>query len=102
MLSGLLSSPEAIRVNIEIMRTFVSLRKLTNTNKEFSDTLNQMELKYDYQFKVVFDALRELIAQADPGKNVSFSCNCVLNFMYLDLEKKKTGVFMVPATFISV
>ncbi len=39
------------------------------------------------------------IAKADPGKNVSFSCNCVLNFMYLDLEKKKTGVFLGPATF---
>ena len=39
------------------------------------------------------------IAQANPGKNVSFSCNCVLNFMYLDLDKKKTGLFMGPATF---
>ncbi len=39
------------------------------------------------------------IEKANPGKNVNFSCNCVLNFMYLDLEKKKTGAFMGPATF---
>ncbi len=39
------------------------------------------------------------IVKADPGKNVNFSCNCVLNFMYLDLEKKKTGAFVGPATF---
>ncbi|MBC7457844.1 MAG: hypothetical protein H7235_06170 [Bdellovibrionaceae bacterium] len=39
------------------------------------------------------------IAQAGQGKDVAFSCNCVLNYMYLDLEKKKTGHFMGPATF---
>lgn len=60
MLSGLLNSATAIQVNIEIMRTFVSLRRITISNKEFAEKLVQMELKYDHQFKVVFDALREI------------------------------------------
>ena len=68
MLSGLLNSRQAIQVNIEIMRTFVSLRKLINSNKEFSDKLNQMELKYEHQFKVVFDALREVMNPPIPAK----------------------------------
>ncbi|MBC7466990.1 MAG: ORF6N domain-containing protein [Bdellovibrio sp.] len=68
MLSGLLNSAQAIQVNIEIMRTFVNLRKLINSNKEFSDKLKQMELKYDHQFKLVFDALREVINPSVPEK----------------------------------
>lgn len=61
MLSGVLNSPRAIEVNIAIMRTFVRLRELLLSNKELARKLEQMERKYDAQFKVVFDAIRQLM-----------------------------------------
>ena len=67
MLSGLLNSPQAIQINIEIMRTFVSLRNFLSSHKEISDKLMQLEKKYDYQFKVVFDAIREFMKPPDGG-----------------------------------
>jgi hypothetical protein len=60
MLSSVLRSQTAIQVNIEIIRTFVKLRHLFSAHKELADKLNEMELLYDSQFGVVFDALREL------------------------------------------
>ncbi len=66
MLSSVLNSPEAIQVNIEIMRTFVKLRGLVVANAELAARLDELEGKYDRQFKVVFDAIRELAAPADP------------------------------------
>jgi ORF6N domain-containing protein len=62
MLSSVLRSKRAIRVNIAIMRTFVHLRELLNTHKELARKLAALERKYDAQFKVVFDAIRELMA----------------------------------------
>ncbi len=56
MLSTVLNSSQAIQVNIEIMRIFVQLRKYIASHKELSDRLDKIELKYDHQFKVVFDA----------------------------------------------
>lgn len=61
MLSSVLRSPRAIQVNIEIMRAFVRLRRLLATNAELSRKLAALESKYDAQFKVVFDAIRELM-----------------------------------------
>ncbi len=61
-----LNSPRAIRVNIEIMRTFVSLRKFVQSHKDLSEKLEQLELKYDHQFKLVFDAIRELMIPPEP------------------------------------
>jgi chromosome condensin MukBEF ATPase and DNA-binding subunit MukB len=58
MLSSVLNSSRAIKVNIEIMRAFVGLRRLFESNKELSKKLDELEKKYDYQFKVVFDAIR--------------------------------------------
>jgi predicted restriction endonuclease len=60
MLSTVLNSERAIQVNIEIMRAFVRLRELMATHKDLVRRLNEMEKKYDAQFKVVFDAIREL------------------------------------------
>jgi hypothetical protein len=54
MLSTVLRSPRAIQVNIEIMRAFVSLRELVATNATLARKLNELEKKYDNQFKVVF------------------------------------------------
>lgn len=61
MLSGILSSPKAIAVNIEIMRAFVKLRRFLLTNDELARKLSALERKYDVQFKAVFDAIRELM-----------------------------------------
>ncbi|MDZ4675867.1 MAG: ORF6N domain-containing protein [Oligoflexia bacterium] len=61
MLSGVLHSPRAVQVNIEIMRAFVSLRRLLTTYKELAEKLTLVEKKYDHQFKIVFDALREIM-----------------------------------------
>ncbi len=63
MLSGILRSQRAVETNIAIMRTFVALRKWMQSNKELASKINQLENKYDQQFKVVFDAIRQLIQQ---------------------------------------
>ena len=61
MLSGVLKSKRAIGVNIEIMRSFVKLRSLLEGNKEMARKLDALEEKYDAQFQVVFEAIRELM-----------------------------------------
>ena len=66
MLSSVLNSPRAVKVNIEIMRAFVRLRQMLTTNKELARRLDELERKYDAQFKVVFDAIRELMTPSDP------------------------------------
>ncbi len=65
MLSGILNSSRAIKVNIEIMRAFVRLRQLLASNADLSRKLNALEKKYDSQFKMVFDAIRSLMAQPE-------------------------------------
>ena len=67
MLSSVLNSKRAVHVNIEIMRAFVKLRELIASNKDLAKRLDELEKKYDTQFKVVFDAIRELMAP-DPPK----------------------------------
>jgi hypothetical protein len=61
MLSSVLNSDRAIRVNIAIMRAFVRLRGFVVSNEELARKLAVLERKYDVQFKVVFDAIRELM-----------------------------------------
>ena len=61
MLSSVLRSPTAIRVNIEIMRAFVRLRQIVASHAELARKLEALEKKYDAQFKVVFDAIRQLM-----------------------------------------
>jgi len=67
MLSSVLQSDRAIDVNVAIMRTFVRLREILGTHKDLARKLNAMENKYDSQFKVVFDAIRQLM-QPPPDK----------------------------------
>jgi len=62
MLSSVLSSERAIHVNIEFMRAFVRLRKIIASHVELACKLEELEKKYDSQFKVVFDAIRQLMA----------------------------------------
>ena len=69
MLSSVLRSKRAAEVNIAIVRTFVRLRKMLESHKELAKKLEELESKYDEQFRIVFDALRELMAPAEPNKN---------------------------------
>ena len=61
MLSSVLRSKRAIAVNVEIMRTFVRLRQILTSNAELARRLDELEAKYDRQFKIVFDAIRLLM-----------------------------------------
>ena len=68
MLSSVLNSERAILVNIEIMRAFVKLRQMLASNAELSRRLDELESKYDKQFRVVFDAIRQLMATPARGR----------------------------------
>lgn len=68
MLSSVLNSDRAVHVNIEIMRAFVKLRQMLASNAELSRKLANLEKKYDAQFKVVFDAIRQLMTPPEPKK----------------------------------
>ena len=66
MLSSVLNSPRAVQVNIQIMRTFAKLREIMSQHKDLARKLEALERKYDAQFKVVFDAIRQLMAPPEP------------------------------------
>lgn len=65
MLSSVLRSRRAVEVNIAIMRTFVQLRRLMDSNRQLARKIEAMEKKYDEQFAVVFEAIKRLIAEDD-------------------------------------
>ena len=73
MLSSVLRSQRAVEVNIAIMRTFVQLRRLMDSNRELAQKIGEMEEKYDGQFRIVFDAIRQLISPpAQPSRELGF------------------------------
>jgi phage regulator Rha-like protein len=77
MLSSVLNSKRAIQVNIEIMRTFVRLRRILASHSELARKLDALEKKYDAQFRVVFDAIRQLSSPPEsepepPKKRIGF------------------------------
>jgi hypothetical protein len=73
MLSGVLRSERAIQVNIEIMRAFVRLRNLVESSEELLRRLDEMEQRYDEQFRLVFDAIRELMRPPEgPRRRIGF------------------------------
>lgn len=73
MLSGILRSPRAVHVNIEIMRAFVRLRRILARHKDLARKLAELERKYDAQFRVVFDAIRQFMAPPEkPKRQISF------------------------------
>lgn len=61
MLSSVLRSKRAIQMNVEIMRTFVRLREMIASHKDLAKRLDELEKRYDHQFKLVFDAVRKLL-----------------------------------------
>ncbi|MCJ7670086.1 MAG: ORF6N domain-containing protein [Dehalococcoidia bacterium] len=68
MLSSVLRSQRAIRVNIEIMRAFIHLRQMLASHVELARKLDALEQKYDVQFKQVFEAIRQLMAPPEPKR----------------------------------
>jgi hypothetical protein len=68
MLSSVLRSPRAIAVNVEIMRAFVQLRRLLDSNVTLAAKLADLEKTYDARFRIVFDAIRELMAPPTKAK----------------------------------
>ena len=68
MLSSVLRSPQAVAVNIEIMRAFVRLRVLLQTNTELAKKLAVLEAKTDAKFKAVFEAIYKIMEPEDPRK----------------------------------
>ena len=68
MLSSVLRSPRAVRVNIEIMRAFVRLRSWLVAHADLARRLDEMESRYDEQFRAVFDAIRELMTPPEPPR----------------------------------
>ena len=72
MLSGALNSPRAIRVNVQIMRTFVQLRRMILTNRDLRRKIDEMERKYDRQFAIVFEAIKRLIEPPKQTKAIGF------------------------------
>jgi hypothetical protein len=74
MLSSVLHSPRAVQVNIEIMRAFVRLRQMLQSNADLAKKLEALEKKYDAQFRVVFDAIRGLMAPppVKPRRRIGF------------------------------
>jgi hypothetical protein len=73
MLSSVLRSARAVQVNITIMRAFVRLREMLLSNADLARKLAALEKKYDTQFKVVFDAIRELMTPPEkPKRQIGF------------------------------
>jgi len=73
MLSSVLKSKRAIQVNVAIMRTFVKLREMMATHKDLARQLKELEKKYDGQFQIVFDAIRQLITTEEaPKRKIGF------------------------------
>ena len=68
MLSGVLRSPRAVQVNIEIMRAFVKMRRMLASHAKLEKKLLELEEKYDGQFAMVFEALRQLMAPPEPKR----------------------------------
>ena len=74
MLSSVLNSDTAIKVNIQIMRAFTQLRQMLSTHKDLKKKIETMEKKYDQQFQIVFEAIKQLLeADAKPRKKIGFT-----------------------------
>ena len=68
MVATILNSPVAVQASIHVVRAFVKLREMLATHKDLARKLEEMEKKYDAQFKVVFDAIRQMMATPEPRK----------------------------------
>ncbi len=74
MLSSVLNSERAIQANILIMRAFTNIRTMMSTHEDLRRKIEALEEKYDGQFRIVFDAIRELLkTETQPGKKIGFN-----------------------------
>ncbi len=74
MAATILNSPQAVAMSVYVVRAFVRLRQMLASNKELSRRLNELEKKYDYQFKAVFDAIKQLMIPPEPKrKKIGFN-----------------------------
>ena len=93
MLSTVLRSDRAIHVNIEIMRAFVRLRRMLSTNVDLERKLASLERKYDVQFKVVFDAIRRLMAEPEiPRKKIGFQVKEKFSSYMIGVRRTENGL----------
>jgi phage regulator Rha-like protein len=67
MAANILNSKRAVRVSVQIVRAFIRLRQILASNEGLARKLNDLEKKYDRQFKIVFDAIRELMTPPPSG-----------------------------------
>jgi phage regulator Rha-like protein len=73
MLSSVLNSERAIQVNIQIMRTFIKIKEMLVSHKDLKQKIEEMEKKYDSQFKIVFNAIKELMSAPEkPSRKIGF------------------------------
>ena len=73
MLSSVLNSKKAIQVNIQIIKTFVRLRQMMLDHKELQKKIESMETKYDKQFRVVFEAIKQMLKEdKKPKQKIGF------------------------------
>jgi len=68
MAANVLNSNRAVQSSVQVVRAFVRLRQMLSTNAEWADKLNELERKYDAQFKIVFDAIRQLMTPPEPKR----------------------------------
>ncbi len=68
MLSSVLKSKKAIQVNIQIMEIFIKLREMLSSHKELKQKIDDMEKKYDHQFRIVFEAIKQLLEPPEKPK----------------------------------
>ena len=74
MLSSVLNSKRAIQVNIQIMRAFTQLRQMLSTHEDLKKNIEEMEKKYDQQFQIVFEAIKQLLeTESKPRKKIGFA-----------------------------
>lgn len=85
MLSSVLNNERAVQVNIYIIRTFVQLRDMLSTHKDLRRKIEAMEKKYNHQFKVVFDTIKQLIEPPPkPRETHRLSCGEGIIWAYIE------------------
>lgn len=73
MLASVLSTPVAVQASVQVVRAFVRLREILAANKDLARKLEELEKRYDAQFRVVFDAIRQLMAPPErPRRSIGF------------------------------
>jgi len=92
MLSSVLRSERAIKVNIEIMRAFVRLRRILASHADLARKLDALEKKYDAQFQVVFEAIRQLMVPPEPKKRPIGFLVEEPKVPYVTRKRRKMGV----------